>query len=36
MNGSVGYPMYGSLEGTMNGGLNALWIGWLSPPDMKY
>ena len=27
MNGSVGYPMHGSLERTMNGGLNALWKG---------
>ena len=34
MHGSVGYPMHGSLERTMNGGSYALWIGWLSPPDM--
>lgn len=34
MNGSVGYPMHGSLERTMNGGSYALQIGWLSPPDM--
>lgn len=28
MNGSLGYPMHGSLERTMNGGSDALWIGW--------
>lgn len=36
MNGSVGYSMNGSLERAMNGGSDALWIEWLSPPDMGY
>ena len=34
MNGSVGYPMHGSLKRTMNVGSDALWIEWLSLPDM--